>query len=228
MSDASASAAADKLIAWLPYDGEDRTERFMQLYWLTEDQFKGNLQNETPGTEAPRLVVGQHLFTRDGRKFGNAIVCEVDEGGRVRVETDFGNGGSWLSVREVEEMWFTESHGAPQISDLAWWWKDRDAARKESVLNLKNETPGTEAPRASTENPFPVANCEERLSEPEALSSSADKNRQKLRPLVVKTIGTVDLVELAMGWLRYQALRSVAEPNFDERVDMLLVEKEGL
>ena len=92
----------------------------------------------------------------------------------------------------------------------------------------QNETPGTEAPRASTENPFPVANCEGRLSEPEALSSSADKNRQKLRPLVVKTIGTVDLVELAMGWLRYQALRSVAEPNFDERVDMLLVEKEGL
>ena len=135
MSDASASAAADKLIAWLPYDGEDRTERFMQLYGLTEDQFKGNLQNETPGTEAPR---------------------------------------------------------------------------------------------ASTENPFPVANCEKRLSEPEALSSSADKNRQKLRPLVVKTIGTVDLVELAMGWLRYQALRSVAEPNFDERVDMLLVEREGL
>ena len=38
----------------------------------------------------------------------------------------------------------------------------------------KKEAPGTEAPGASTENPFPVANCEERLSEPEALSSSVD------------------------------------------------------
>ena len=122
--------------------------------------------------------------------------------------------------RDDLEKWVNQEardHGFDDWVDAYHWERPR-----------QNETPGTEAPGASTENPFPVANCEKRLSEPEALSSSADKNRQKLRPLVVKTIGTVDLVELAMGWLRYQALRSVAEPNFDERVDMLLVEKEGL
>ena len=148
MSDASASAAADKMIAWLPYDGEDRTERFMQLYRLTEDQFKGNLQNETPGTEAPG---------------------------------------------------------------------------------------------ASTENPFPVANCEKRLSEPEALSSSADKIQQKMRPLVLHTINTEGDYERAKGWLRYEVLRTmhirrftelvnrnIAGENFDEMVDQIIVEREGL
>lgn len=148
LSEAAASAAADKLIAWLPYDEEDRTEKFMQMYGLSEEQFNGPLQNETPGTEAPR---------------------------------------------------------------------------------------------ASTENPFPVANCEERLSEPEALSSSADKLQQKMRPLVLRTIDTEGDYERAKGWLRYEVLRTmdirrftelvnrnVAGENFDEMVDQIIVEREGL
>ena len=105
----------------------------------------------------------------------------------------------------------------------------------------QNEALGTEAPRASTENPFPVANCEERLSEPEALSSSADKIQQKMRPLVLHTINTEGDYERAKGWLRYEALRTmdirrftelvnrnIAGENFDEMVDQIIVEREGL
>ena len=105
----------------------------------------------------------------------------------------------------------------------------------------KKEAPGTEAPGASTENPFPVANCEERLSEPEALSSSADKLQQKMRPLVLHTINTEGDYERAKGWLRYEALRTmdirrftelvnrnIAGENFDEMVDQIIVEREGL
>ena len=143
-----AAAAADKLIQWLQHGDPDRIEKFMQMYGLTEEQFNGPLQNETPGTEAPR---------------------------------------------------------------------------------------------ASTENPFPVANCEERLSEPGALSSSADKLQQKMRPLVLRTIDTEGDYERAKGWLRYEVLRAmdirrftelvnrnVAGENFDEMVDQIIVEREGL
>lgn len=101
----------------------------------------------------------------------------------------------------------------------------------------QNETPGTEAPRASTENPFPVANCEERLSEPGALSSTADK----MHPLILRTIDAEGNYERAKGWLRYEVLRTmdihrftelvnrnVAGENFDEMVDQIIVEREGL
>ena len=148
LSDSEVSAAAAKLIAWMPYDKGDRSEKFMQMYGLTEEQFIGPRQNETPGTEAPG---------------------------------------------------------------------------------------------ASTENPFPVANCEKRLSEPEALSSSADKIQQKMRPLVLHTINTEGDYERAKGWLRYEAIRTmhirrftelvnrnIAGENFDEMVDQIIVEREGL
>ncbi len=103
--------------------------------------------------------------------------------------------------------------------------------------HLQKEAPGTEAPGASTENPFPVANCEERLSEPGALSSSAGK----LHLLILRTIDTEGDYERAKGWLRYEVLRTmdirrftelvernVAGENFDEMVDKIIVEREGL
>ena len=73
------------------------------------------------------------------------------------------------------------------------------------------------------------------------LSPSTDKIQQKLRPLVLKTINTVGDYERAKGWLRYEVLRNmdirrftelvnrnVAGENFDEMVDQIIVEREGL
>ena len=200
-------------------------------------------QNEALGTEAPKsleLVKGDYVLATkysDGDPHDHwcvgyyaGVTAPHYNPPRFDVVDGEGNQFRGNGFRRVEKIdpergaWMLKQARDIESSGMSVWHFATCPVGEAS----QNETLGTEAPRASTENPFPVANCEERLSEPEALSSSADKIQQKMRPLVVKTIGTVDLVELAMGWLRYQALRSVAEPNFDERVDMLLVEKEGL
>lgn len=69
---------------------------------------------------------GQHLFTRDGRAIGNGIVIATRDDGAVRIETDFGNGGQWLSPSEVEAWWWTTHRdGQVRISDLDRWRRDR-------------------------------------------------------------------------------------------------------
>lgn len=68
-----------------------------------------------------------------------------------------------------------------------------------------------------------------------------DKLQQKMRPLVLRTIDTEGDYERAKGWLRYEVLRTmdirrftelvnrnVAGENFDEMVDQIIVEREGL
>lgn len=74
------------------------------------------------------FALGQHLFTRDGRVVGNAIVTEVTSEGLIRIETDFGNGGSLLNAKEVAEQWHaTDAGGAVRISDVWHWRADRQA-----------------------------------------------------------------------------------------------------
>lgn len=76
------------------------------------------------------LVTGQHLFTRDGRIVGNAIITEVTPDGHYRIETDFGRGGSLLSLKEIEAWWHTEdSEGQPRISEVNQWREDKDLCR---------------------------------------------------------------------------------------------------
>lgn len=76
--------------------------------------------------------LGQHLFTKDGRKIGNAIIIEVTPDGLFRMETDFGNTGELLNAKEIEEWWHTtDDHGNVRISEVCEWRKQR--ARKQSI-----------------------------------------------------------------------------------------------
>lgn len=75
------------------------------------------------------MQIGQHLFTKDGRIIGNAIITETKQDPELgllsRFQTDFGNGDSWLTLREIENWWWTERDGQPVISNLARWLHDR-------------------------------------------------------------------------------------------------------
>ena len=83
--------------------------------------------------------------------------------------------------------------------------------------------------------------CEATCDPVESVSPSADKIQQKMRPLVLHTINTEGDYERAKGWLRYEVLRTmdirrftelvdrnIAGENFDEMVDQIIVEREGL
>lgn len=74
--------------------------------------------------------VGQHLFTKDGRIVGNAIITEATTEGLFRIETDFGNGGLLLNANEVDEWWYaSDIHGEDCISDVEQWRRDRKQLR---------------------------------------------------------------------------------------------------
>lgn len=78
------------------------------------------------------MKTGQHLFTKDGRIVGNAIITEVLPDSRVRVETDFGNGGSILNEREINDWWHvTDKEGRERISGIEVWRREREFARTE-------------------------------------------------------------------------------------------------
>lgn len=87
------------------------------------------------------LQPGQQLFTRDGRKVGNAIVTGVSSGGDERgalwqIETDYGNTADRLSSAEVQSLWyFLDISGEPRISDIAEWRESR--AEKIPDLNAR-------------------------------------------------------------------------------------------
>lgn len=88
-------------------------------------------------SEAISFVVGQHLFTRDGRVIGNAIITEVTSQGLIRMETDFGNGRSLLNTAEVNEWWYTtDSGGYVRVSNLSQWRKDREECRTTISLDI--------------------------------------------------------------------------------------------
>ena len=78
-------------------------------------------------------VVGQRLFTRDGRIIGNAIITETkldpEHGFMARFETDFGDGKTWLSLGEIARWWWTERDGEPAISPVDEWRADREQVR---------------------------------------------------------------------------------------------------
>lgn len=74
------------------------------------------------------LQIGQHLFTRDGRIRGNAIITgHIDHpelGDVWSIKTDFGN-ASKLTTKEIEGWYHTMRDGAPFISETARWEEDR-------------------------------------------------------------------------------------------------------
>lgn len=79
---------------------------------------------------------GQHLFTKDGRVFGNAIITQVTSKGLIRIETDFGNGGSFLTKEEVETHWHLHREGHVTITPVAEWRADRAKAQTSSKRPL--------------------------------------------------------------------------------------------
>lgn len=82
------------------------------------------------------FALGQHLFTRDGRIVGNAVVTEVTPEGLIRMETDFGNGGSLLNAKEVAEWWHTtDAYGAVRISDVSRWRADRKKCQENASVS---------------------------------------------------------------------------------------------
>lgn len=81
------------------------------------------------------MKVGQHLFTKDGRNIGNAIITEATDSGLYRMETDFGNGGSLLNEDEITRWWYTEHRdGEVKISDVARWREDKRRLHEEREL----------------------------------------------------------------------------------------------
>ena len=81
------------------------------------------------------MKVGQHLFTKDGRKVGNAIITEAKGDGLFRIETDFGNGGSLLNVNEINDWWYTHIDGEERISELSRWRGDKRRLQDERESN---------------------------------------------------------------------------------------------
>lgn len=92
------------------------------------------------------FALGQHLFTRDGRIVGNAIVTEVTPEGLIRMETDFGNGGSLLNANEVHEWWHTtDSDGNVRISDVKRWREDRSKCQANASGEPRAKRVGSDA-----------------------------------------------------------------------------------
>lgn len=81
---------------------------------------------------------GQLLFTKDGRVVGNAIIIEVTDNGRYRIETDFGNGGFVYTAAEVEARWHhRDRDGFERIVHPRRWRSERSAAQAKQ--NLEND-----------------------------------------------------------------------------------------
>ena len=94
--------------------------------------------SETRNDIEMKLKIGQHLFTRDGRVHGNAIITAVHDnklGTRYDFETDFGNVGRSLNTAEVHEAYYTtDRDGEVRISELERWRGDRNQIRKDAHL----------------------------------------------------------------------------------------------
>lgn len=71
------------------------------------------------------LRIGQHLFTKDGRRQGNAIVTGFDSG-LVSIETDFGSIATRLNENEIEESFHKlDFYGEERVSKLEEWRSSR-------------------------------------------------------------------------------------------------------
>lgn len=81
------------------------------------------------------LQEGQHLFTKDGRIVGNAIITGFSPLGRglAVVETDFGNGGSLFNHEEILAWWHpTDAAGNTQVTPVSQWREERMSAQNKS------------------------------------------------------------------------------------------------
>lgn len=105
-----------------------------------------------PDTNFPRRIfVGQHLFTRDGRVCGNAIV--IAKGRRLeelnppyrqqwKVETDFGNVVEHSAV-EIERRYYLTNPrlGTRQISSPGRWREDKRSLSADAAEKHPHEQP---------------------------------------------------------------------------------------
>jgi hypothetical protein len=83
----------------------------------------------------PTLQIGQQIFTKDGRCWGNAIVVGHERhpelGDVWEIETDFGNKGK-LTTAEVRSAWHVEPiDHPPVITHPAHWRRERAELRGE-------------------------------------------------------------------------------------------------
>jgi len=80
------------------------------------------------------IYQGQLLFTKDGRRFGNAIVISHDKRtGLFSVETDYGVIVDNLPQEEVEEIWHlsrSQEVSAASVVSLYRWRRDREALKR--------------------------------------------------------------------------------------------------
>lgn len=105
------------------------------------------------------MRIGQHLFTKDGSKIGNAIIVDRKPnddprlGGLWQIETDFGNGGSWLTAAEVYDWWYlTREDGLIVISAPEEWRERRRQAQFESATRI-TPPPVPQAPAPGAASP---------------------------------------------------------------------------
>lgn len=75
------------------------------------------------------IQVGQHLYTKDGRIFGNGIVTDLrleDGIPFYDIETDFGNRVGKLGGWSVEKYWnLADANAEVQITPVEEWRNDR-------------------------------------------------------------------------------------------------------
>lgn len=88
------------------------------------------------------MKLGLHLFTRDGRRHGNALVVdkgEQTEFGQVWIlETDFGHFAK-LTEKEIESGFYTfDREGSERTSDVRQWRADRAEIRTDTHQALTN------------------------------------------------------------------------------------------
>jgi len=72
------------------------------------------------------MKTGLQLFTKDGRRWGNAIIKKQVGPDAFIIETDFGNTGGPLTEQEIREGWHTEiPEFGERVTDPEEWKEDR-------------------------------------------------------------------------------------------------------
>ena len=73
------------------------------------------------------MKTGLQLFTKDGRRWGNAIIKERVGPDAYILETDFGNTGGPLTEQEIRSSWHTEIEGfGERLTDPDQWRQERE------------------------------------------------------------------------------------------------------
>lgn len=89
-------------------------------------------------------VEGQLLFTRDGRRFGNAIVLRHAErhpqwGDLWTLETDYGNICRRLTTKELHQHWWFKRNGKVVIQDIECWRADKRIFKDPAIMSQEDE-----------------------------------------------------------------------------------------